>query len=346
MILLLGLMVVMNAQSPHGTSFKMDCAACHTSEGWDIPGEFWSQAQAPADQQRFDHQQTDFALSGRHEVVDCRACHETLVFGAAQSACITCHTDLHQMSVGDDCARCHSTENWLVDQVTELHQVNGFPLLGNHAIVSCKECHTSETALRFDRIGNECANCHLNEYQATTSPGHAAAGFPTDCVACHDPAGPEWFWSAGGANHLFFPLTGGHEINDCAQCHTGNDFSNTPSDCFACHQNDYESTSSPDHQANNFPTDCAACHTTDPGWMATDFTQHDQAYFPIFSGNHKGEWNQCNECHTTSGNFQAFSCIDCHEHNNASKLANEHDEVSGYSFSSQACYSCHPKGEE
>lgn len=339
------------AQSPHGAELRINCAACHSSEGWEIDADFWSKSEltkpnttGSSETPRFQHSQTNFELDGRHAQVDCRACHESLVFKEISSDCISCHTDLHQQTVGIDCARCHNSSNWLVDNITALHIENGFPLFGQHATANCTDCHHSETALRFDRIGNDCVNCHLDNYSATTMPDHKSAGYSTDCVACHDPSSSDWHWTAGAANHLFFPLTRGHQVNDCTKCHIGGNFQNTPTDCFACHASDFMATTSPDHEAGNFPTDCMICHTTEPGWPATNFTQHDQLYFPIFSGKHDGEWNQCTECHTTSGDFKAFSCIDCHEHNNAGDLADEHDEVSGYSHTSSACYSCHPKG--
>lgn len=336
------------AQNPHGKSLIPDCSACHSPDGWAIASQQWKNGELvnPYSDNPFSHNQTDFPLTGRHETVDCRACHQSLIFREAVPDCISCHTDLHQMTLGNDCTRCHSTQHWLVDNITQLHVDNGFPLLGNHAIADCRDCHTSETDLRFDRIGNDCLNCHLEDYQATTMPNHATAGFSVDCIQCHDPARPGWLLTSGGFSHAFFPLTRGHLINDCAQCHIGDNFSNTPNDCFACHQDDYQATANPNHQAAGFPTDCVFCHTTDPGWQASAFTQHDQSYFPIFSGKHKGEWNQCTECHTTPGNFKAFSCIDCHEHNNPTSLAKEHDDVQGYNYSSQACYSCHPKGDE
>jgi hypothetical protein len=350
-VFMLGMAAGVFSQNPHGESFIIDCALCHSPDKWEIAAEFWQEDALVAPQgktgaQRFSHDQTDFPLTGQHVEVDCRACHASLVFEAANTDCISCHTDMHQMTVGDDCARCHSTAHWLIDDIQQLHIENGFPLLGNHVFVDCFDCHTSETALRFDRIGNDCNNCHLDEFQATTMPDHEAAGYSTDCWLCHDVAGPDWQWVAGGAGHSFFPLTKGHEINDCAACHVGGNFSNTPTDCFACHQDDFQATTSPDHETGNFPTDCAICHTTDPGWNATDFSQHDQLYFPIFSGKHEGEWNNCTDCHTSPGSFSAFSCIDCHEHDNPGDLADEHDEVSNYTYSSTACYACHPNGEE
>ncbi len=342
---------VLLAQNPHGELMKIDCAACHSPDAWTIPASAWRagdlivperKSAAPA----FRHSDTGFALTGQHAFLDCRDCHASLVFDEAQSACISCHTDVHQNTVGADCMRCHTTDNWLVDDVSWLHEQEGFPLLGQHAVVSCNACHTSETNLRFDRIGNDCINCHLTDFEQTKAPDHRAAGYSTDCTQCHDPASPSWFWTSGFNNHQFFPLTGGHAIQDCNACHAGGVFQGTPTDCFACHEDDFRNTTSPNHVAGGFPTDCTVCHTIEPGWPANDFTQHDQLYFPIFSGKHKGKWADCTECHTTPGNFKAFSCIDCHEHNDPNKLAKKHDDVPGYQFNSQACYQCHPNGDE
>ncbi len=348
-ILSLGFTAALIAQSPHGKALKIDCAACHSAAGWGINAAQWKDFESEteaAGKKHFKHQETGFELKGEHVGIDCRGCHNALDFSKIGTGCISCHTDLHQQTVGTNCARCHNASNWLVDNITEIHQENGFPLLGVHAVTSCFDCHTSETALRFDRIGNACIDCHSADYAATTAPNHKAAGYSTNCEMCHDLAASEWLWTAGSANHLFFPLTKGHAINDCTRCHSGGNFTNTPSNCFACHEMDFRATSNPDHEVNNFTTDCTTCHSTDVGWPVTSYTQHDQAYFPIFSGKHDGAWNQCSECHTTSGNFNAFSCVDCHEHNNPGNLADHHSDVSGYSYTSTACYSCHPKGRK
>ena len=63
--------------------------------------------------------------------------------------------------------------------------------------------------------------------------------------------------------------------------------------------------------------------------------------FPITNGPHGGL--ACTTCHTTPGNYAAFSCIDCHAHRQ-SAMANEHDEVGGYVWASANCYQCHPNG--
>ena len=352
-ILSLGLAINLFAQSPHGDDFKMDCAACHTPEGWEIPMEFWEKEspspnnvskttgrKLPFGTDRFNHASTEFTLQEQHTSVECKSCHQTLVFTDANTDCISCHTDMHQQTVGDDCARCHSSENWLVDNTAEIHYENGFPLLGAHITANCFDCHESESQLAFERIGNECVNCHLDEYTATTSPDHNGAGFSTNCIECHDINGFDW--STENINHNFFPLTKGHDIDDCAQCHKTGEYSSISPDCFSCHQSDFDASNNPNHQAGNFSTDCIDCHSTDPGWTPAAYLQHDAEYFPIYSGEHNGEWDQCMDCHTNPTNFAEFSCTTCHDN---PETDNEHQGIDGYSYHSQACLACHPTGD-
>lgn len=325
----------------------MNCAACHTADSWDIPLESWKfddlvnpkEGETSTDEQ-FNHNDTNFPLEGGHANTDCRLCHNALVFNEANTECISCHTDIHHMTVGSDCARCHSVENWLVDNITELHQDNGFPLLGAHAQISCEECHSSESDLQFTRLGNECFNCHLQDFLATTEPNHIEAGYSQDCMDCHDVNAYSW---AANILHDFFPLEKGHDISDCGACHVNPDFTGVPTDCFACHQMDFESAVNPDHQALNFSTDCAACHSLDINWMPARYLEHDTDFFPIYSGSHAGEWDDCLDCHPNPANYAEFTCTTCH---GKSETDDEHDDVGGYVYNSTACLACHPTGEE
>ncbi|MBT8275187.1 MAG: hypothetical protein KJO39_03500 [Bacteroidia bacterium] len=323
--LLLVLLPVMS-QSPHGDDLKMDCAECHTPDSWTLNFETL----------QFDHGTTKFELEGSHEVTDCKACHTDLTFKDTSTDCISCHLDVHNQSVGNDCMRCHNSDSWLVFNIPELHEQNGFPLIGAHTNLGCIECHDSASTLVFRPLGNECIECHRDDYMATTNPNHAISGFSTDCIECHSPFGIGW--DAEGIIHDFFPLTLGHDIQNCTECHTNGDFTNTPTDCFACHSDDYIATTNPNHQTANFPTDCASCHSTNPGWMPATF-DHDGMYFPIYSGAHEGEWNDCIDCHINTNNYSVFTCITCHEKND---MNDEHEGVSGYVYESNACFACHP----
>ncbi|MBV6441825.1 MAG: hypothetical protein DYG98_23560 [Haliscomenobacteraceae bacterium CHB4] len=353
-MIFLGLAVRIFSQSPHGADFKVNCAACHTSDGWEMTyktSEFIKPPQPKLskvtgwqiglDTARFNHNATNFELNGQHMQVDCRSCHASLDFADASPECISCHTDMHNQTVGTDCSRCHNTENWLIDNITELHHDNGFPLLGAHALATCTDCHKSETALRFDRIGNDCINCHKEDYAATTTPNHASAGFSTNCADCHDLS--KFDWTTSFIKHDFFPLTKGHDIANCAKCHTSGTYAGLSPECISCHKTDYETAVNPSHTASNFSQNCIECHTTDVDWMPAQYPQHDAAYFPIYSGEHKGEWDKCLDCHTNPSNYAEFTCTTCHKN---PETDNEHGGVNGYSYHSPACLACHPTGNE
>lgn len=287
----------------------------------------------------FDHDTLAFPLEGQHEVIDCRDCHNSLVFSEVKKECASCHRDIHQQTVGTDCARCHNSKSWIIDDISGIHERISFPLMGVHAQANCYDCHISDSELRFEPIGTECIACHLEDYNNTTQPDHSRVGFSQDCSECHSITGFDW--NTDQVNHDFFPLTKGHDIEDCTACHDPNNYSNIDANCFSCHNEDYNNTSLPDHRAANISTNCMDCHTTDPGWMPADFLPHDQQYFPIYSGEHKGEWAECVDCHTSPNNFAVFDCIICHTNPETNE---EHEGVSGYVYVNEACLACHPTG--
>ena len=319
------------AQSPHGKELTINCESCHTSASWIVD----------QDSIAFKHEDTKFSLEGRHNQIDCRMCHTTLVFSAVEEKCISCHMDVHQETVGQDCGRCHNSNSWLINEIADLHREASFPLLGQHAIAACTDCHHSETELRFTPIGVECIDCHQPDYQSTQNPNHIAAGFSTSCSDCHLMDAVDW--SAQGINHDFFPLTKGHNVNDCNRCHTGTDYSKTSPECITCHEADYLATTSINHQLLGISTDCASCHTTDPGWSPAKFEQHDLQFFPIYSGAHHEAWSACIDCHQDPSNYADFTCITCHTN---PETDNDHQQVTGYSYHSPACLACHPTGDE
>ena len=307
--------------SPHGTNFKESCSLCHSSKGWQLDTAIYS----------FDHNKTKFALTGQHIATGCRQCHTTLVFSTAKSECNECHMDVHQATTGLDCARCHTTNSWLVSNITAIHQTSRFPLLGAHRTADCTDCHKSETLVRFDVPGIDCIDCHRDDYMSTTSPNHAEAGFSEDCSSCHPVNSFEW--TGAGFNHAFFPLTQGHSALNCSACHTTGNYSDANPDCFSCHQTDYNNTTNPNHQSMGFPTTCTTCHSLNPGWKPASYTQHDSQYFPIYSGNHRGTWDSCTECHTNPNNYTQFDCIRCHT-----------DAHRDENYTNAQCYNCHPRG--
>src|SRR5690606_18299318 len=128
--------------------------------------------------------------------------------------------------------------------------------------------------------------------------------------------------------------------NQCVTCHNG-DYNNTPNTCVGCHQADYNGANDPNHLSAGFPTTCEDCHTQN-AWVPANW-DHDNMYFPIYSGRHEDEWDQCTDCHNNPNNYSDFTCLTCHLPGETNE---DHDEVSGYQYSSPACLACHPDGED
>ncbi len=299
----------------------MDCAACHVPDNWTTMAQ-------PIG---FDHDSTAFPLMGVHTSADCRSCHGSIQFDIPVSSdCISCHTDVHAMSVGNDCARCHVPNTWLVDDIPELHEQNGFSLVGVHSNLSCVDCHTDGNTLAFARVGNDCINCHQADFMATQHPNHTGAGFSTNCIECHDPMGTGW--NTSFASHDFFPLMNGHDIQDCSQCHTTGDFSDASPECSSCHMQDFTSTASPNHTAAGFSTDCATCHTTGPGWTAS--FDHNSTAFPLH-GSHTT--TACIECHANGYAGTPTECSACHITDYNNTTAPDHAD-SGFPTDCAACH--------
>lgn len=299
---------------PHG-EFEDDCELCHQSEAW-----------SPASiSPEFDHAKRGMALVGAHAQTECRACHVTLEFDRLEPACVSCHLDVHQNELGTDCERCHTSRSFIDRSVMiRAHVATRFPLRGAHRAIDCEDCHSSTGpgSLQYVKTPMDCVACHLDSYLSTTDPDHQAEGFPQSCESCHSPRG----WLPAGFNHgLLAP----------------------GALCASCHLDDYNQTANPDHQAAGFPQECELCHST-RFWIPSVFDglNHDGRFFPIFSGRHKGRWTTCNECHVAPNNFSQFSCIDCHKHDDPVEVASHHGGVSGYQYDSQACFSCHPQGDQ
>lgn len=317
--------------SPHGDNFHMNCDDCHTTGDWKIN----------PDSVHFSHDTTAMPLKGQHTKTGCRQCHQSLVFTDADPFCATCHTDMHENTVGQECDRCHNQDSWIITDLIGLHRQTRFPLLGAHSMADCQQCHSSASLLRFEPLGIECYDCHRADYEATTSPDHQNANYSKNCAECHFIN--SFTWAGAGINHDFFPLKEGHDIDDCTKCHTDGNYGNISPTCVSCHQQDYNAANNPNHTNLQFPTDCNQCHSLAPGWSPANFTSHDAQFFPIYLGQHNGEWETCADCHKNSSDYGIFTCTDCHEHEQGD-MDDEHDEVSGYSYNSLACYGCHPTG--
>jgi hypothetical protein len=318
-------LVILAQKSPHGEKLLIDCAVCHTTGNWKVNSLTST----------FDHSKTAFDLQGQHQQIDCKMCHLSLSFldEKGQNECASCHLDVHQNTLGNNCAMCHTSKSWVIEDVNEIHFNSRFPLIGAHANADCFDCHLSDNLLQFRPLGVECFDCHKAEYLATTTPNHQSAGYSTECFDCHTMQISSW--SSGDAEHGFFPLIEGHAIADCYICHAVGSFQTLSPNCESCHLPDYNSTLNPPHAPLNLSVNCLECHTTLPGWTPASFDVHNDFY--ILEGAHAHISAECESCHTSGYANTPNTCYGCH----SDDYTNANDPVHLSSNFPTDCTECH-----
>lgn len=252
-----------------------------------------------------------------------------------------------------DCSACHTADGWGLAGAAGKsgfdHDKTGFPLRGAHATTICTGCHTGEGA----KPATACEGCHRDP--------HEGRQFGT-CAECHNAVA--WSDTKVLEQHrrTRMPLTGRHAMIDCSACHKRQGermYSDTPSDCFACHAKDYRNAlTHPSHNGTGtctdgspaapFPRDCALCHQTtsftpayqDPANLPCNTLRlapkHDAA-FVLSTGSHRNA--ACGSCHSDLRRPQLVRCDGCHEE---IKLRTQHGAP--VARSATACMSCHPRG--
>ncbi|MCF7816274.1 MAG: hypothetical protein K9M54_00190 [Kiritimatiellales bacterium] len=299
-----------SAPNHAASHFSLDCLQCHTMSSWTGA--------------TIDH--SFFPLTAGHNGLDCVQCHTSGTVGTIPSDCYSCHQGNYQSApshvasnFSHDCLQCHKMTGW--DGAIIDHSF--FPLTAGHSGLDCVQCHTSGNV---GTIPSDCYSCHQSNYQS--APNHLSAGFSHDCLQCHTTSG----WPGATIDHSFFPLTAGHSGLDCVQCHKSGTVGTIPSDCYSCHQSNYQSA--PNHVSSGFSHDCLGCHTTTT-WLGATFNHQ----FPL-TGNHNVS---CTTCHL-GGSTSTFTCLNsCHSKSNTDS---HHSGVSNYTYDSAACYRCHPNGRE
>lgn len=143
---------------------EQNCTACHINDSWTSINTF-------------NHSNTNWALTGKHQDVACSSCHfseneknrSEIVqkFIDLDTDCISCHENVHEDKFAingvTDCVRCHVTSSWMPENFD--HDTTNFPLEGKHKDVDCKACHTStiingkeEVIYKLNKF--ECIDCH------------------------------------------------------------------------------------------------------------------------------------------------------------------------------------------
>lgn len=268
-----------------------------------------------------------------HATLACTTCHGQLVFANIGSACADCHIDPHLGVLGFGCDDCHHTLSR--DPrfgLTDFHDTTLFPLTGAHRALDCLACHGDTPPFDFALVPLECLGCHDDD-RLSAVPDHVEAAFAVECELCHrtDAWVPTDILAAALDHDVFFPLRGAHSPLDCVDCHAEM-FVGTSSECFICHEADYQAARDPDHVALGLPTDCERCHSSE-SWEGATEIDHD-GFFPL-NGVHAVL--DCESCHAEAFAGTPRDCEPCHQADFSSADEPDHTAL-GLSL---ACEECH-----
>ena len=248
--------------------------------------------------------------------MQCDECHKQAAagqFAGLSTSCYSCHQKdfltpvLDHVGLGfpNTCESCHTMDTWINAKFDHL-KYTGYALLGAHATLPCTACHINNV---FKGTPAQCYSCHAADFNNSNNPPHVKLGLPRDCAICHSTSD----WTVATFDHTLYahyPLTGKHATVPCAQCHTNNNYNNTPTDCYSCHKADFQGTNNPPHVSGGFPTDCSLCHTTS-GWTTSTF-DHSKTKFPL-TGAHTTV--ACAQCHVNNNYYGSLptDCVGCHQ---------------------------------
>ena len=277
--------------------YPQDCLFCHTLTSFQWAGSGFNHSVFPLDQ--------------GHSTAKCTDCHTTGNYTDARTDCYSCHqanytatTNPNHIISGipNSCANCHTAiPGWKPASYNH----TTFPLTLGHSTATCNDCHKGN----YTTLTSDCYSCHQANYTSTTNPNHISVGFLTACATCHTTIPG---WKPAAYPHIAFPLTQGHAIPTCNDCHKGS-YTAISTDCYSCHQQNYTSSTNPNHITAGMPTSCTTCHTTIPGWKPATFSH---GTFPLTSGH---AIPTCNDCHKGSYTAISTDCYSCHvaDYNNS-----------------------------
>jgi len=232
------------------------------------------------------------------------------------------------------CEECHSPDSWkeMPNPAKFDHARTGFVLQGQHADVACMDCHTALT-FKFKKSATRCADCHQDMHNAELG---------ATCDRCHSVT--SWLVPDMVQKHSStrFALVGMHATVPCQECHVNeqkHEYVGLRTDCYGCHQRDYDGTTAPSHRASGLGTDCQSCHAVNAmTWQGVSFAgggafDHARTGFPL-AGAHASV--ACTQCHT-SGRFGVLptQCYNCHQQDFTTANSPPH---AGFSTD---CTSCH-----
>ena len=288
----------------------VDCSNCHTDHEGRLANII------KLNEAKFDHQFTDFELSGKHAETECIDCHKAdEKHSDAPADCHSCHIedDAHDGNLGTECGDCHTETDWT--DVKFDHDATEFPLIGKHREVTCVDCHADQS---FQNTPDSCHDCHAEDDVHDGRSGD-------QCENCHSPT--DWTdTSFDHARDTDFALDDSHATLSCGDCHSDDPFGNElETGCVGCHLED-------DNHDGHRGTECGDCHNSTE-W-ATPYFRHDTDTDFVLNGAHPTV--ACADCHIEPI-FEASpgtTCASCHLEDDVHK-----------GKQGERCDSCHSESE-
>ena len=292
---------------------------------------------------------------------DCAACHDIDSELPQAVLCIECHDDVGQDRTEErgfhgtfpaardsECVVCHTDHEGRDADIVPVgagifdHDFSDFPLNGAHLATVCSGCHVEGEKHRD--ATTDCVGCHRDDDVHDGELGDT-------CSDCHS----ESTWSGAAFDHsnVGYPLTGQHRDVECVDCHRGNEFSGTATQCASCHAID-------DVHAGSNGTACQECHTTST-WQAMGFDHLGETGFALADGHgglncqdcHTREdfkddlTSQCSGCHLNEDDHQGRNgedCAQCHQPTEWSDSLFDHSDTGFKLHAKHAeveCIACH-----
>jgi hypothetical protein len=268
------------------------CEACHDAKTW-------------RETKHFNHDLTNFKLTGAHTDAKCASCHAGERWKGTPLLCNDCHRqqDVHKGQNGLKCESCHTTKNW--KEISFNHDRDTkFPLLGKHLPAKCESCHTKDPKL--EKLAITCMPCHGKDDVHKGSLGK-------ECQKCHNESG----WKIGVLfdhdKDTKFKLLDKHVTTKCADCHTTKDYREAPKTCVGCHKKK-------DIHIGRLGPKCEDCHNA-ANWKQWTYDHTTQARYPL-TGAHAT--TSCYACHTEKNAEKVVTpktCIGCHRKDDTHKGA-------------------------
>lgn len=159
-------------------NFDHNCTTCHTTNAW-----------APA---LFDHNKTNFRLTGAHTITQCSSCHAGGKFSGTSTDCFACHQQQYTATTNPAhavanyptaCISCHTTTAWKPSTFdhTPMFPINAGSKHRPGRWTTCADCHTNPANFKVF----SCLTCHEHNQTSMDDKHRGRTGYAYESNACY-----------------------------------------------------------------------------------------------------------------------------------------------------------------